>query len=468
MKASVLKQVKRAAGVCLCGAMIAASLAGCGTGAGSGDDSAAKDEAAADESAQEVSQAADEGEFSPRLDTEAEVTINVVGNYDNFPSLEQVALDFNEYYPNVMVNYSKVDDYANMQDMIITDNPEVDICLANNTWVKNSEAAKANLTDLADESLGFDLTALSDGVIESAKSGESLYRLPIFSVCNGLIVNKTLLEENGLTVPTNYDEFVSCCESLKAAGFTPIYGYDADGNNKCSQGIYSSMVMTLAAKQDGDHSVSEALNTGDREASSVYLEGLKKEEEFAALGYYSKEANAGITDSYEGAILRFFEGDVPFLSASTETMSGTAKRESMSANFTANPFEYTFIATPLGESGAYAYINSNAGLALNKNGANFDYAAEFLRFYCNAKELNISADIKGMLSTSSDAESAECFPDLELSNSEYVSYISDFYLESVPSNTINDIIRIVGDDGVSAEDALAQYADIYAGFEAEQ
>ena len=398
--------------------------------------------------------------FVPALDTEASVVINVAGGYDNFPSLETVALDFNEYYPNVMINYSKVDDYTNVRDMLLVDNPEVDIFMANNTWVKNSEIVEDVAVDLTDEQWNFDLSALDEGVIESAQSADgSLYRLPLYSTCTGLIVNVTLLEENGLDIPTNYEEFVNCCETLQAAGYMPIYGYDADGKLNLSQGLYQGMVMTLAAQADGDHATAAALNLEASGAESIYLEGLKQVEAFSKLGYYSKETNAEITDSYESAILRFFEGDVPFLAATTETMSGTAKRESKSENFTANPFTYTFIGTPLGEDGAYVYVNCSEGLALNQNGANLEYAAEFLRFYCQVEELNRSADAKGMLSTSCEASTAEAFPDLVLQEG-YVSYISDFYLETYPSKTINEIIRRVSDDGVPAETALESYGEV--------
>ena len=404
--------------------------------------------------------------FTPKLDTQTTVTINVVGAYDNFPSLEEVALDFSAYYPNVTVYYSKVDDYSNVRDMLLTDNPDVDIFMCNNTWVKTSEVVSDVTVNLYDTDL--DLTALDSGVLESAKSEEEvLYRLPIFSNCSGLIVNVSLLEENGLEVPTDYEEFLHCCEVLTEAGYTPIYGYDADGKTALSQGLYSAMVMTMAAKKNENNAVSEAINAGEEGAEEVYLEALEKIEAFSALGYYSKEANADIADSYESAILRFFEGDVAFLAASSETMSGTAKRESKSEYFTEHPFTYTFIASPLGDEAGYVYINSGEGLALNKNGANLEYAEEFLRFYCQVEELNKSADIKGMISTSSNANAAEAFPNLDMDHSDYTAYISDFYLESFPSKTINEIIRLVSDEGVSAEDALSRYGEIMEQFEEE-
>ena len=410
-------------------------------------------------------QSADSEGFTPLLDTEKEVTIKVVGGYDNFPSLEQVALDFNEYYPNVVIDYSKVDDYSNMYETLLTDNPDVDIFMANNTAVKNSEVVKSVAVDIADEELDFDLTALDEGVLESAKSGDSLLRLPLYSVCDGLIVNMDLLAENGLTLPQNYEEFINCCEVLKAAGYTPIYGYD--GSDKMSHGLYGAMVLTMAAKNNTDGSISEALNNEEEGACQVYLEGLERVEAFRQLGYYSKESNADIEDSYEGAILRFFEGDVPFLSATTETMSGTKKRESKSESFSANPFEYTFIASPMGEDGSYIYVNSSDGLAINKNGANLEYATEFMRFFCSVEELNASADAKGMLSTSTEAQAAESFPNLDFDNEDYVAYISDFYLENYPSKTFNKILQMVSDDGVSASEALDQYDEILNGFKEE-
>lgn len=45
-------------------------------------------------------------------------------------------------------------------------------------------------------------------------------------------------------------------------------------------------------------------------------------------------------DNYDGAILNFFEGDVPFWIANTESVSGMKKRESKSETFSANPVEF--------------------------------------------------------------------------------------------------------------------------------
>lgn len=62
--------------------------------------------------------------------------------------------------------------------------------------------------------------------------------------------------------------------------------------------------------------------------------------------------------NYDGSIMAFFEGDVPFYVCNAECVSGMKKRESKSETFHAAPFEYEFLYAPLGDSGAYAYLES--------------------------------------------------------------------------------------------------------------
>ncbi|WP_368497642.1 ABC transporter substrate-binding protein [Herbiconiux sp. A18JL235] len=56
-----------------------------------------------------------------------------------------------------------------------------------------------------------------------ATIGDQTYGLPIgYGVAGFLWVNKTILEEQGLDVPTNYDELVSVSKALQAKGIAPI------------------------------------------------------------------------------------------------------------------------------------------------------------------------------------------------------------------------------------------------------
>ncbi len=52
--------------------------------------------------------------FKPALDSADKSVITVVGGYDNFEALETEFEHFHQYYPDVELKYTKVDDYNNM------------------------------------------------------------------------------------------------------------------------------------------------------------------------------------------------------------------------------------------------------------------------------------------------------------------------------------------------------------------
>ena len=69
--------------------------------------------------------ASDEG-FKPSLDASTSCQIKVAGGYDNFEALEAEFDRFNEYYPNVELMFTKVDDYNNMIGTVLNGNDAPD------------------------------------------------------------------------------------------------------------------------------------------------------------------------------------------------------------------------------------------------------------------------------------------------------------------------------------------------------
>ena len=100
--------------------------------------------------------------FVPALDTDAEVTIHVIGSYDNFPSLDTVAADFAEYYPNVTVSYEKLDDYNNVVAERVVGNTDVDIYMMTYTQMTTDEYMIGAADDLVSV---VDTTQLDAGVL---------------------------------------------------------------------------------------------------------------------------------------------------------------------------------------------------------------------------------------------------------------------------------------------------------------
>ena len=79
--------------------------------------------------------------------------------------------------------------------------------------------------DLSKEDIDFS-AMLPDALAEGTLNGEVL-RLPVAINPCGIVVNKTLLKNEGLEVPQNYREFLTVLKALKALkdkGYTPLQG----------------------------------------------------------------------------------------------------------------------------------------------------------------------------------------------------------------------------------------------------
>lgn len=367
MKKSVKKVL---AGVCT-GAMFIACLGGCG----------AKD---AD------TDTVKEKKFTPSLDTEVNTSLEIAGFMANFEALDQVVNDFNEYYPNVTVTYEQND--TNSLADYLTNNSFIDVFMTNVANVSEDAPDGAGVLDdcldLSKEDI--DVSDVDFKLIQSCFVDGKLVRIPLAKTMCGMVVNKTLLEKEGLEVPETYKEFLDVCDILKQKGYTPI---QSSKYHACSD-LVLPMAMNILGN---DEELTEKVLAGDTSYADSLKPVYERLSKLIDNGYMSSAVNETYPeDNYDGAILTFFEGEVPFWIANTESVSGMKKRESKSESFSAEPFEYEFLNVPLGDDGVYDYEEPWYGFSVNKNGDNVDYAVEFMRFLSQEKELNKLAEIKGM------------------------------------------------------------------------
>ena len=130
----------------------------------------------------EKQEAATEEGFSPSLDTSAECSITVAGGYDNFEALEAEFDSFNEYYPNVELTFTKVDDYNNMIGMVLNGNDAPDIYV-NYSWMYGREQYQSSIDhaeDLSDPALELDLDCIRSNIVLNTDDG-SLPMVPVFA-----------------------------------------------------------------------------------------------------------------------------------------------------------------------------------------------------------------------------------------------------------------------------------------------
>lgn len=160
-----------------------------------------------------------------------------------------------------------------------------------------------------------DVSGVTDGLLRSSMVDGKLMRLPMGLSLKDLVVNKTLLEKEGLTVPQTWQEFLDVLEALKQKGYTPIQGPDNAIFNLCYD-----MVMT---QLNDDSTLLTAVISGDTAGAVKLKTVFERMQTLCGKGYISQEVNAAYPENnYDGAILNFFEGNVPFWFCDTEKVSG--------------------------------------------------------------------------------------------------------------------------------------------------
>lgn len=338
-------------------------------------------------------------EFVPRLDPDTACEINVAGNYLNFEALEAEAERFSEYYPEVEIIYTKMDDYNHVIATALKGGNPPDIYVTYQWMMGREDYADvfSHAQDLSDEAVGVDISCIRDGLLAREEDG-SVRMVPVFSTSCGMLVNLDLFEKEGLEIPKSFPELLETCEALKSAGYeSPVMGYNGENPE-----LYTTALPLFHADLRGDPDLVASLNALDESAGEAMRTALEQVEKLVGSGCLDMKACAALEDNYTAVILRFFEGDVPMMICSGDTVSGTKKRESQSEAFTASPFTYAFAPFPLAEEGVYFFDQPSLQFSVNKDSANLEMSDEFMRFLITPEELKNMSDIKGLLSPARD------------------------------------------------------------------
>lgn len=390
--------------------------------------------------------------FNPKLDTEADVVLNTAGFFGNFEALDQVTADFNEYYPNVQFNYEQIS--IDNFDSYIQANSNIDIMMTSEeVFEKFGDLIKPLCADLSKEDISLDdidekmlSRGYHDGKLSCIPMGQNIY---------GLVVNVSLLEKEGLEVPENYEEFISVLTTLKEKGYTPIQGPNSKVYAELTQGMAYDMILN-------DKTLYQDLMSGKKSAAEKLQPVYDRLDELIEKGFIDPKVNENYPDdNYDQAILKFFEGDVPFWVCSSEKVSGMKKRESKSEDFQKNPFTYTYIYAPLGENGVYVYKEPWFGFSVNKNAENYDYAVEFIRFLATKDEINTMADIKGIPSVAAAGTDIEIYKDvLEPEKVEMEGINEGDITSDMVSDWYSCVNKYVAGDYATAKEALEAFVEM--------
>ena len=359
-------------------------------------------------------------------------------------------------YPNVELVFTKVDDYNNMIGTVLNGNDAPDIYV-NYSWMYGREQYKASIDhaeNLADPALGLDLGCIRSNIVLKTEDG-TLPMVPVFSNTYGMLVNNDLFKKEGLSIPTTYRELVDVCSAFREKGYAnPMMGYSKEETTSLfTVLIYPFFCGTVAH----DAEAVKKLNALDPSAGEYMRPSLEKIVQFLNDRCVDLDACAAIENNYDAVILRFFEGDVPMMTCSGDTVSGTKKRESRSEAFLAAPFTYTFVPVPMSDEGAVFLDIPNLQFSVNKNSPNLDMANEFMRFLVTSRELNEMAQNKGLVSPIKDLSFSSMYaafgavPESGVLSPEVFGLTDDAVLQ------LRQAVFAVGSGAMTIDEAVAGY-----------
>lgn len=334
-------------------ASMAISLAACG---GSGSSGSASSDTASSEAAEATSEAAEEAETSGD-----KVTLRMT--YWNSEDTIQALLDYlAEAVPEVEIEYQFIDNsnYDTIVDTQLSagEGPDI-ICESPASSLKH-----ARLGYLADVS---DLGALFSDAGTSVYSYDGkVYALPGISWFEGIYYNVDLFEENGIALPTTFDEYIDVCKQFQDLGIKPL----AAGLKSWEPMLKNSMAFVTA----------EYLSTADgKEFGSKYREGettlagtwdpyIEKWSEMITTGVYTTDMT-GI--DHDQALEEFATGGAAmFCSGPWDLDAIQAKNPDLNLNMM--PFYGTTT------SAGWLIGGPGCGFAVNENSANKDLAIKVL------------------------------------------------------------------------------------------
>ena len=399
--------------------------------------------------------------FAPKLDPQTACSITIAGHYENFEALETEFNRFREHYPNVLLNYTFMDGYSKSGSRILStalsgsEAPDIFFTYPwMGDWPDGAEIFAAS-ENLADPALGIDLSCIRPNILVKDPAG-SILSVPIYTTTYGMLVNEDLFAKEGIAIPKTYSELLSACEAFKKAGYAnPIMGYNKGGDL-----LYPMYYPYFCAQVQGNEAALSAMNEMKPEAGEYMRGALSLTDDFMGHGYINLENCNAMENNYDALIKRFFDGDVPMMLASGNTVSGTEKREIKFDAFRAHPFKYSFHPVPSTEEGGY-FINSvSVGFGVNKNSKDLAMANEFMRFLISTSELNQMAKAKRMVTPCIDMSLDGVYaPFGKISVQRFIN-TSELGLTDAAASQVNKAGWQVSNGLLTVDEAVAAYGTI--------
>ncbi len=397
-------------------------------------------------------------------------------NITTNPAASQGVTELTFFAP-VDMSASSAKYYTSLIDQFNADNPDVHVALES---VSTAEGFNGLLEQRLDGGQGddvfivnadsvkslyrkghfYDMSTFSvfDHVSDAARAQSTIdgfaYCLPFSMNAYCMYVNTAVLDRYKLDVPTNLDEFLHCCEVIKAGGGTPI------ALNRWYALTVPAMANGLASVYGADdpQAMVAKLNSGELKVGDVMAEGFALMERFIDSGWYGDGLTTETVEGFKAGdkdIPDFSHGDAAFMFCTADTYERID---------TENP-SATVIATGVPvKDGMVTLPAVSVRLSMNAHSDNIDTTRRFIEYLSNSEMQGQRAGETGVLPILKGQDfdtDSRIEPMVAVYQQATQVPIEDMSLCFTYWDTIRELcIKMF--DGYSAEQAVADYNAIQA------
>lgn len=363
--------MKKGLAVILAAGMAASSLAGCGnkTGASPGTKTAPAQEGSPPETGRETAP-------KPTGDgVELKVFGFKTGGEEG--AIPDLIEKFNSENPDIHVVYEGISNSGGYQDVLtarLASGQGDDVFFANPDYLPQLQTA-GYTGDLSQMPV---VSSYSPLVKDLLTINGTIPGLGMEVAVFGLFTNMDLLKEVGIDkAPSNYKELLADCETLKAAGKTPMVAGAKDGTGVAVLSLAKSMDPVYQSPDKLDRI--DKINKGETGFGDVMKPGFELVSDLISRGYLDGN-KALVYAAGQDDIAEFAKGQTGFMPGGSWFISGIQKA--------APDMKVTLGGLPVEDSDSLILINAGVRVCISSASSKKEAAERFVKFFTSADSMN--------------------------------------------------------------------------------
>ena len=201
---------------------------------------------------------------------------------DAYNSIAEKFSEDNEYGVKVKIDFYENEQYKTKLTTLMASNAVPDVFL---TWELSYlqpfvEGGKVtDITSYLEKDAEWK-DSFADGTLDLLSYDGKNYGIPTQKSLCVMFYNKKIFEENGVRVPSTYDEFLSVCDTLKSNGVTPMAMCGTDA------WIPVQFVQQIAGGMAGDKLFQDICNGSEKWNNETHVKAAEEVKKMADAGYF--------------------------------------------------------------------------------------------------------------------------------------------------------------------------------------